>query len=166
MLGEIDIEHLIGYATTATQATELMQSVASYMAGRLPGPDVTPAQLRTRSWWSGPECFVLVDDYDLIASGSANPLHPLLEYLPQARDVGLHLVIARRCGGAVRAMFEPTLARMKELATPGLVMSGDREEGTVLGTVRPQAMPPGRGTLVNRRDGNRLVQLAFKPPTE
>jgi S-DNA-T family DNA segregation ATPase FtsK/SpoIIIE len=143
-----------------------MESVAAYMADRLPGADVTPAQLRTRSWWSGPECFVLVDDYDLITSSASNPLAPLLEYLPQARDVGLHLVIARRCGGAVRAMFEPTLARLKELATPGLIMSGDREEGVVLAQVRPQPMPPGRGTLVNRRDGARLVQVAFKPPAE
>jgi DNA segregation ATPase FtsK/SpoIIIE, S-DNA-T family len=166
MLGEIETEHLIGYATSSGQATELMESVAAYMADRLPGPDVTPAQLRTRSWWSGPECFVLVDDYDLITSSASNPLAPLLEYLPQARDVGLHLVIARRCGGAVRAMFEPTLARLKELATPGLIMSGDREEGVVLAQVRPQPMPPGRGTLVNRRDGARLVQVAFKPPTE
>ncbi|HEY7175712.1 MAG TPA: type VII secretion protein EccCb, partial [Micromonosporaceae bacterium] len=163
MLGEIDTDHLIGYATTSGQAIELMHSVAAYMADRLPGPDVTPAQLRTRSWWSGPECFVLVDDYDLIATGAANPLTPLLEYLPQARDVGLHLVVARRCGGAARAMFEPTLARLKELATPGLVMSGDRDEGAILGQVRPQPMPPGRGTLVSRRDGARLVQVAFKP---
>ncbi|HKE67226.1 MAG TPA: type VII secretion protein EccCa [Micromonosporaceae bacterium] len=166
MLGEIEAEHLIGYATSSGQATELMDSVAAYMADRLPGPDVTPAQLRTRSWWSGPECFVLVDDYDLIASGATNPLTPLLDYLPQARDVGLHLVIARRSGGAVRAMFEPTLARLKELATPGLIMSGDREEGVILGQVRPQPMPPGRGTLVNRRDGARLIQVAFSPPSE
>lgn len=166
MLGEIDDEHLIGYATSSERAVELIDSVAAYMADRLPGPDVTPAQLRARSWWSGPECFVLVDDYDLVASAATNPLTSLLEYLPQARDVGLHLVIARRCGGATRAMFEPTLARLRELATPGLVMSGERDEGTLLGHVRPQPMPPGRGVLVNRRDGARLIQLAFKPPTD
>ena len=79
MLGEIETEHLIGYATSSGQATELMESVAAYMADRLPGADVTPAQLRTRSWWSGPECFVLVDDYDLITSSASNPLAPLLE---------------------------------------------------------------------------------------
>ena len=35
---------------------------------------------------------MLVDDYDLVATGRANPLAPLLDYLSQARDVGLHLV--------------------------------------------------------------------------
>ena len=109
LLGELDGEHLIGYATSADPATELITSVASYMRGRLPGPDVTPRQLRARSWWTGPECFVLVDDLDLVAAGGPNPLASLLEFLPQARDVGLHVVLARRSGGAGRAMFEPML---------------------------------------------------------
>ncbi len=39
------------------------------MQHRLPGPDVTPQQLRDRSWWTGPELYVLVDDYDLVATG-------------------------------------------------------------------------------------------------
>src|SRR5262249_16183923 len=63
LLGAVQSEHLIGYGTAATQTLELTKSVAVYMNGRLPGPDVTPEQLRTRSWWTGPECFVLVDDY-------------------------------------------------------------------------------------------------------
>ena len=33
---------------------------------------------------------MLVDDYDLVAGGPANPIMPLLEYLAQARDIGLH----------------------------------------------------------------------------
>ena len=48
---------------------------AGYMDKRRPGPDVTPEQLRDRSWWTGPECFVLVDDYDLVTTGGTNPLH-------------------------------------------------------------------------------------------
>ena len=46
---------------------------------------------------------MLVDDYDLVAAGPANPLRALEEHLPHARDVGLHLVLARRSGGAGRA---------------------------------------------------------------
>ncbi len=96
-----------------------MQSVAGYMERRLPGPDVTAQQLRERSWWTGPELFVLVDDYDLVASGPTNPLTPLLEYLPQARDVGLHLVLTRRAGGAGRALYEPVIQRLRELSVAG-----------------------------------------------
>ncbi len=35
---------------------------------------------------------MLVDDYDLVAAGADNPLLPLLEFLAQGRDIGLHLV--------------------------------------------------------------------------
>jgi len=165
LLGAVTSEHLIGYGTAAQPTADLISSVAGYMQRRLPGPDVTPQQLRDRSWWTGPECFVLVDDYDLVASGPANPLHPLLEYLPQARDIGLHVVLTRRSGGASRALYEPIIQRLRELSSPGLVMSGDKDEGYLLGNVRPSPMPPGRGWLVTRKAGVRLVQLAHLPPT-
>jgi S-DNA-T family DNA segregation ATPase FtsK/SpoIIIE len=134
------------------------------MKERLPGPDVTPDQLRDRSWWTGPELYVLVDDYDLVAGGSANPLAPLLEFLAQGRDIGLHLVVTRRIGGASRAMFDPIIARIRELASPGIMMSGPKEEGALFGTLKPQPLPPGRAWLITRRDGARLVQLAWTPP--
>ncbi|GIH18187.1 type VII secretion protein EccCa [Rugosimonospora africana] len=164
LLGAVESDHLIGYATGAAQTAELVEAVAGYMKGRLPGPDLTPQQLRDRSWWSGPDCYLLVDDYDLVAAGPSNPLHPLLEYLAQARDIGLHLVLTRRTGGAGRSMYEPVIQRLRELSTPGLVLSGDRDEGALLGTVRPGPLPPGRGWLVTRREGVRLIQLAYLPP--
>ena len=95
----------------------------------------------------------MVDDYDLVATASGNPLSQLLEFLPFARDIGLHLIIARGSGGAGRALFEPVMQRLKELGAQGIVLSGDRDEGELLGNVRPQPMPPGRGVLVTRRRG-------------
>ena len=164
LLGAITTEHLIGYGTAADNSVALVGSVASYMDKRRPGPDVTPEQLRTRSWWDGPECFVLVDDYDLVATGSSNPIGPLVEHLAQARDVGLHLIVTRRAGGAGRSQFEPVLQRLKELGSPGIVMSGDRDEGALVGNVRPSPQPPGRGWMVSRRHGTRLIQLAYLEP--
>jgi S-DNA-T family DNA segregation ATPase FtsK/SpoIIIE len=165
LLGAVESEHLIGYGSSATQTAELIESVSGYMRKRLPGPEVTAQQLRDHSWWTGPDCYVLVDDYDLVATGPVNPLHPLLDYLVQARDIGLHLVLVRRSGGAGRALYEPVIQRLRELSTPGLVLSGDRDEGALLGTVRPGPLPPGRGWLVTRRDGVRLIQLAHLPPS-
>ena len=163
LLGAVTGDHLIGYGTGARQATELLESAAAYMQRRLPGPHVTPEELRGRSWWTGPELFVLVDDYDLVGTGPANPVTPLLDFLPQARDVGLHLVLTRRSGGAARAMYEPVIQRIRELSGPTIVMSGDRDEGVLVGNVRPSPLPPGRGHLITRRDGVRLVQLAYLP---
>ncbi|SCL66884.1 type VII secretion protein EccCa [Micromonospora chersina] len=164
LMGTIESAHLIGYGTAAPHTTELIESAAGYLQGRLPGPQVTPAELRDRSWWVGPELFVLVDDYDLVAGGPTNPLRALEEHLPHARDVGLHLVLARRSGGAGRTSYEPIIQRLRELSTAGLVMSGGPEEGPLVGQVKAGPLPAGRGRLVTRREGVRLVQLAHLPP--
>ncbi|MET8279820.1 type VII secretion protein EccCa [Micromonospora sp. NPDC005174] len=163
LLGAIETPHLIGYGTAAAHTADLVESAAGYLERRAPGPEVTPQQLRDRSWWSGPELFVLVDDYDLVATGPANPLRALEEHLPHARDVGLHLVLARRSGGAGRSQYESIVQRLRELSTAGLVMAGSPEEGALVGPVRPGPLPPGRGRLVTRREGVRLVQLAHLP---
>ncbi|GIJ51798.1 type VII secretion protein EccC [Virgisporangium aliadipatigenens] len=162
LLGGIAGEHLIGYGSAAQQAKDLMDAVAGRLQLRLPGPDVTAEQLRTRSWWDAPEVFLLVDDYDLVSSGGVNPLHSLMDYLPQGRDIGFHLVLTRRTGGAGRALYDPVIQRMRELSGPGLVLSGSRDEGSLIGNVRPEPLPPGRGRLITRREGVRLIQLAFR----
>src|SRR2546430_10181138 len=64
-------------------------------------------------------------------------------------------------GGASRALYEPVIQRLRELSSAGLVMTGEREEGALLGTVRPTALPPGRGWLVTRKEGVRLGQLRY-----
>jgi S-DNA-T family DNA segregation ATPase FtsK/SpoIIIE len=161
MLGFVTGDSLLGYAVSANQLESMMHDVAGSMRRRLPGPDVTQEQLKTRSWWTGPELFVLVDDYDLVATQTTNPLKPLAEFLPQANDVGLHLVVVRRTGGASRALYDPIISKLKEIGAPGLVMSGSRDEGALIGTVKAEPMPPGRGYLVSRKSGMQRVHISW-----
>jgi S-DNA-T family DNA segregation ATPase FtsK/SpoIIIE len=161
LLDTADTDHRIGYAASSTAAAQLMSDVVEALKNRLPPPELTPDQLRNRSWWSGADLFVIVDDYDLVATPSGNPLAPLVELVPQARDIGLHLIISRQMGGAGRAMFDPVIQRLKDMATPALIMSGNRDEGALFGDVRPSPLPEGRGTFVERRTGKRLVQTAY-----
>ena len=163
LLGEIPDTYLAAYLTTADQATAEIAELAVYLRGRLPGPDVTPEQLRSRSWWTGAEVYVLVDDYDLVSTSAGNPLAPLVPLLAQAGDVGLHLVLTRRTGGAGRAMYEPVLQALKDLQAPGIVLSGSPDEGALVGTARPEPGVPGRGQLVTRDRGRQQVQLALEP---
>jgi S-DNA-T family DNA segregation ATPase FtsK/SpoIIIE len=130
------------------------------MTQRLPPPDLTPQQLRSRSWWKGSDLFLVIDDYDLV-SGSASPLLAISDLVPQARDIGLHLIIARSAGGAARAMFDPIIQRVREMGSPGLIMSGSKDEGALIGSVKAQPQPPGRGFFVERRAGSQLVQVAL-----
>ena len=140
-----------------------MDALQDLMQRRAPAPDVTPQQLRERSWWTGPTIFVVVDDYELVATSSGNPLSVLTENLPFARDVGVRFIIARSAAGASRSMFEPFMQRIKELGAQGVVLSGDSGEGDLLGNVRPRPMPPGRGFFVSRKRGTPLVQLGWMP---
>ncbi|MBB4853097.1 S-DNA-T family DNA segregation ATPase FtsK/SpoIIIE [Mycobacteroides chelonae] len=161
LLGVVETEHLGKYAMSSNTLVDEVPALIELLKSRMPGPNVTQQELRDRSWWSGPEIYILVDDYDLVALASGNPLLPLAEYLPHSKDIGLHVVIARRTSGASRAMFEPVMARMKDLSCIGLQMSGNKDEGVLLGTVRPSEQPPGRGTLVMRSGGQQLIQVAW-----
>ncbi|MCE5290886.1 MAG: type VII secretion protein EccCa [Nocardiaceae bacterium] len=163
LLGEVEGNHLAGYATSAQQLADMVGQLVGILRSRQPGPDITPQQLRDRSWWSGPDFYIVVDDYDMVAVSGGNPLVPLVELLPQARDIGLHLILVRRSGGASRAMFDPIIARLKDLSAEGLVMSASKEEGVLLGTTRSAPRPPGRGMHVSR-NGEGLIQVAWEEP--
>lgn len=163
LLGVIDSGHLGGYAASAAAVTALLPDLLDRLQQRMPGPEVTQQQLRSRSWWSGPDIYLLVDDYDLIATASGNPLTPILELLPHARDLGLRVVVARRTGGAARALYEPLLAGLRDLGCVGLMMSGGPDDGPLLGTGRPAPLPPGRGTLVDRIHGEQRIQVGWSP---
>jgi len=156
-------EHLFGYAGAAPAASEQVARLTALLAERLPPADLSVRALKERSWWDGPEVVVVVDDYDLVVTPQGNPLAPLVDYLAQGRDLGFHLIVARRVGGAMRALVEPVLGRVRELGTAGLVLSGDRSEGPVLGPHRAQELPPGRGLLLRRRRAATLVQTPWIP---
>ncbi|AKG45874.1 FtsK or SpoIIIE family protein [Streptomyces xiamenensis] len=106
---------------------------------------------------------MIIDDFDLVATGSNHPLTQLVELLPYARDTGVRFIIARNSAGASRAMFDPFMQRLRELGAQGLVLSSNRSEGEVLPGVRARSFPPGRGTLVTRKGGTRLVQVGWLP---
>jgi S-DNA-T family DNA segregation ATPase FtsK/SpoIIIE len=163
LLDVVPEDHLGAYAGTPAQIAGMAQGVAAELAKRLPPDDVTAAQLRSRSWWSGPEIVVLCDDFDLVSPSGPGPLAPFLEYLPQSRDLGLHLVVARRSGGAGRAAHEPVPQRLRELGATGLLLSGDRSEGQLWPGATMSSLPPGRGRLIRRGQKPVLVQLALPP---
>jgi S-DNA-T family DNA segregation ATPase FtsK/SpoIIIE len=164
LLGVVESEHLSGYAMSPVALSSRMPLIVDRLQTRMPDENVTQQQLRTRSWWSGPEIYVVVDDYDLASGSTGNPLAPLADLLPHAKDLGLHLIVARRSGGAARAMFDPVLARLRELGAMGLMMSASPDEGVLLGSVRPTALPPGRGALIRRAEPDQLIQVAWTDP--
>ncbi|KAA0105161.1 type VII secretion protein EccCb [Mycolicibacterium sp. P1-5] len=162
LLAIADSPHVLGYTFSEHPLAERLPAVISLLQARLPGAETSIEQLRAGSWWSGPEIFVVVDDYDIVVATSPDALSPLLVLLPHAADIGLHMVVARRCAGSGRAMFDPLLAQLRDSGSSVLLMSGSPEEGPLVGHHRATAQPPGRGLLVDRA-GARVIQVGWCP---
>ncbi|OBI24446.1 type VII secretion protein EccCa [Mycobacterium sp. E2238] len=164
LLSVVESDHLGGYAMSPGTLTGMLPDLLDLLRRRMPPADASQAQLRTGSWWSGPDIYLVVDDYDLVAGAAGNPLAPIVEYLPFARDLGLHLVMARRSGGAERALFEPLLAAVRDHGCTTLMMSGSPGEHAPFGSARPARLPPGRGVLHTSAGDEQLVQVAWSQP--
>lgn len=164
LLGVVESEHLGGYAMSPAALAVLLPHLLESLQARMPPADASQAQLRSGSWCSGPDLYVMVDDYDLVAGPVGNVLAPIVEFLPYAADLGLHLVVARRSGGLERAMFEPLLASLRDLGCASLMMSGCPAEGASFGSTAQLRLPPGRGILTTRTGEDELVQVAWSPP--
>ncbi|WP_432974621.1 type VII secretion protein EccCa [Dactylosporangium sp. CA-233914] len=157
LLDAVPADYLGAYAGDSITATEYVKQVVDKLTERIPPSGITPQQLRDRDWWQGPEIYVVVDDYDLVAGGT---LAPLAAFVPQAREVGLHLVLARRVSGINRMLGDQLVNRVKDIGCDAVVLAGDPREGAVIGDVRAAARPPGRGHLVRRGRPPRLIQVA------
>ncbi|GAA3592788.1 type VII secretion protein EccC [Klugiella xanthotipulae] len=165
LLGEIPDDYLGAYLTTHEAALSGMNELSSFFRSRLPGTDVTPEQLRSRSWWTGAEGFILVDDYDLVSTSQGNPLQAIVPLLAQAADVGMHVIMTRRSGGASRASYDPMIQGMTDLGVTGILLSGNPEEGQLIGKLKAVQSVPGRAQIVNRAHGMRGAHLGYVTPT-
>ncbi|MFE0461441.1 type VII secretion protein EccCa [Kitasatospora sp. NPDC058965] len=167
LLDAVPPEYVGAYAGDATAAQAYTDQLIARLEERMPPPGITAARLRARDWWEGPELYLVVDDYDLVASGRQSPLARIADYVTQAREIGLHVVLARRVGGTGRAvMTDQLLSRLKDLGAGGLVLSGDHREGVLLGDQRAVQRPPGRGVLVRRGSAEALLQVAVPDEDE
>ncbi len=161
----IPAEYRVGYAVTSEDLGTLAAQTAVSMNKRIPGQEVTSDRLRKRDWWSGPELFVVVDDYELLGKSLGSVLDPLMPLMAQGAYIGMHLIIARSVSGAMRAMMDPVLRRLWELGNPGVLLSYPKEEGKFLGEAKPAKLPAGRAQLVTRRSVQ-LIQTGMVPVGE
>ena len=161
LLDQVPAEYLAAYMTNPEETEGVLGHLAEFLRARMPSDSVTSDQLRNRSWWTGAEAWVLVDDYDLVAIQGNNPLTVLQPLMAQAQDLGLHILVARRMGGASRALYEPVLQSMRDLGATGILLSGSPEEGSIIGRVKPVKSLPGRAQVISRDDGYFRAQLVW-----
>ncbi|MEU6560575.1 type VII secretion protein EccCa [Nocardia nova] len=161
-------EQSIGYLTAERDLIEGLPLLVEKLRGRRPPDGVTPQQLRERSWWSGPEVFVVVDDYHMVAArGQLNPLDTLRDIIVDGRDTGFHLITSRNIAQADMSLYDNVIGQIKNLNCSGFIMDGSKLDGMLIGDIKPTKQPVGRGIFVeplhSRRD---LVQAAWMPEPE
>jgi len=159
-------KHLVEYAHVPTALKECIEGLKGEVDKRqLQTSQIPLDQLDTAKKWTGPHYFIFVDDYDTLASQSANPLTPLYESILHARDTGFHLILARTASGS-SGTFDTVLKRLKDMGSPGLIMNGSPLDGPLLGTQKASPFPPGRGYLVRRKFPPTQIQVAYVDPTK
>ncbi len=148
LIDQADDEHVASYCFTLSQARDLAQRLLAICQERLPPPTLTRRELEERSWWSGPEHVLVVDDYQLLLRGADGPLSPLADALSHAHDVGLHVLASRTIAGSARSMYEAFGKRLQEMAPTLVVLPGDSNEGPVAAGISARKGPPGRAQVL------------------
>lgn len=137
----------------------MMGELAAALAGREPPPGLSAEELLSRSWWSGPEIFLIVDDIQQLPPGFDSPLHKAVPFVNRAADVGLHVIVTRTFGGWSSAGSDPMLRALHQANAPLLVMDADPDEGFIRGKMKGGPLPRGRGLLM-AEDTGVFVQVA------
>jgi S-DNA-T family DNA segregation ATPase FtsK/SpoIIIE len=154
----------VACCASATTVPDAVGTLCDVLTARIPGTEVDPDRMLDHPRWSGPEYYVIVDDYDLVVTDGDDPLEPLLEFLPMAHDVGLHVVLTRRASGVARALEGGLLGCLRDMSAATLLMSAPAEERKLFGgNLRTTTVRPGCGTLLGRNLDPELVQIAYLP---
>ena len=133
LLDAVPESHLLDAgAVNRNNATleEAIKALAINLQKRLPPPDLTTAQLRARSWWTGPDVVLLVDDWHMIvaASGVMPPMAPLAPLLPAAADIGLHIIVTCQMSQAHRATMDKFVGAAYGAGSPTMFLSGEKTD--------------------------------------
>lgn len=162
--------HLLRYAITPDQVKEVVNLLGQELEQRLRIYSEQPVEhMREPEAWAGQHYYLFVDDYEGVATPSpqtSSPLNPLEGFLQSAREIGFHVVLARRVMDLGRTNYDPIFRTIKNMDCPGLLMNGDPSEGRQ--ALHKQnisdALPPGRGILVRRGTSPMMVQIARSDP--
>ncbi len=149
------LPHLKGYAENEVKLNEILESLKKELTER-----VQRLSSGASSKTLPPPIVLAIDDFELVAALPKNPGTELKDVVRQARDIGLHIILAGNTTDIGKS-FDP-LAQQVRAVRAGIVLSGDPQESPILG-VRLTDLPPGRGYFV-QRNSRSLMQVGFLEP--
>ena len=135
-----------GSGRSATMRTVLRGlSRTSGMATVLDVADLAPVAEQVRAalvrrstdTWTGPDLFLIADDYDTMPWDDDDPLAPLADLLPLGSSIGLHLIAT----GAAALDRRPLIQALPRDDRMVLSLSGEGERKSPLDTVESRVAP-------------------------
>ena len=156
-----EMGYLFAFANNKTTFDDAMTGVDAVIRDRAPSLDITSKERMERSWYTGPEFYVLVDNLAMFtasgAGGFGGPrpgLDVLADLVREDAGQGLHVFVTT---GAARFVAtrqtNKLLVAVNETNAPTALLSGSPGEGSVFTGVK----------FKNRRPGEALL---FEPATE
>lgn len=129
-------------------------------------PDGTDsAALARRDWWSGPEVFLIVDDYDtVVARGDrTNPLTQTVKLMNDGVVRGFHvIVILNDAEYLYKSTSDPLIQYLDTNGAMALALSADKFNLNIGGERGQRWGIPGRGRFhLGRGAGSDIVQVAW-----
>ena len=169
LLDAIPQSHLLdagGVNRNNSSLEEAIKALAVNLQKRLPPANLTTSQLRARSWWTGPDVVLLVDDWHMIvaASGVMPPMAPLAPLLPAAADIGLHVIVTCQMSQAHRATMDKFVGAAFGAGSPTMFLSGEKTDFPS-SEIKVKRRPPGQAFLVSP-EGKEVIQAAYVDPPE
>ncbi|HEY7348201.1 MAG TPA: type VII secretion protein EssC [Ktedonobacterales bacterium] len=149
------LPHMKGYVENEVKLNEVLEGLKKELTER-----AQRLSSGSSSKTSPTPIVLVIDDFELVAALPKNPGTELKDVARQARDLGLHVIIAGN-NNDISKSFDPLTQQAKAVRS-GIVLSADPQETPLLG-VRLADLPPGRGVFVQRNSRN-LMQTAFLEP--
>lgn len=148
-------------------AVELIQQL---MGGRTPPKDIDPERIQRRDWFSGPDLFVFIDDYQLVDDKMARPFEALRPLIGRGGDRGVHIVVSRSIQNASMAITDPVIGPVRQANSSGLLLDGNRNDGGLIDEVtKPRPQPVhGRGFWIQPTSSRptEMIQVAYAPTNQ
>lgn len=127
----------------------------------------TLADRQARNWWTGPEIFIVVDDWEQAAphqSVKPVPVHELIHWVrKEGYERGIHVIIALNTNEiGVRTLADPVIKEMHASRTPVVMLSTDKLHGAFGSAKFADFGNPGRARYVETAAGrDDRIQVAW-----